>query len=250
LWNPPDVALKWLDTDYSPKSRAAAFFAGLGLVICQLAINTIDNSFSAGMDLSGLFPRFINIRRGAYIALVMSIALCPWDLLASAGTFLSVMSAYSVFLGPMCGLMIAEYWVIRSRTVKLSDLYHPDPKGIYYFWHGINWRSFAAWIIGFAPQLPGFIHAVNSNASVPVGCTELYYLAYPLGFAISFLVYIALNKLNPPRGLGEYDEVDHFETFDPEEAMKLGVIPREEINGVDVVPKGAATSLPVKLEYR
>ncbi|KAL2007498.1 hypothetical protein VTN00DRAFT_8936 [Thermoascus crustaceus] len=188
LWNPPDIVLKWLDNDYNAKSRAAAFFAGVGLVVCQLAINTVDNAFSTGMDLSGLLPRFINIRRGSYIGLIISIAMCPWELLASAGTFIQVLSAYSVFLGPMCGMMIAEYWIVRSRKIKLTDLYNSDPQGIYYFWHGINWRAFPAWIVGFTPQLPGFISSVNPSVTVPVGCTRLYYLAFPLGFAISFLV--------------------------------------------------------------
>lgn len=53
IWNPPNLVQKWLDTDYGARSRAAAFFAGCGLVICQLAINTIDNAFSAGMDMAG-----------------------------------------------------------------------------------------------------------------------------------------------------------------------------------------------------
>lgn len=92
-WNPPDLLLHWLDADYNSKSRAAAFFGGCGLVVCQLAINTIDNAFSAGMDLAGLFPKYFNIRRGAYLALVISIAMCPWELLSSAGTFISVMGA-------------------------------------------------------------------------------------------------------------------------------------------------------------
>lgn len=43
-WNPPDMLLRWLDDDYNSKARAAVFFAGVGLVICQLAINTIDVS--------------------------------------------------------------------------------------------------------------------------------------------------------------------------------------------------------------
>ena len=73
IWNPPDLVQKWLDTDYNAKSRAAAFFAGCGLVVCQLAINTIDNAFSTGMDMAGLVPSFINIRRGAYIGLILSI---------------------------------------------------------------------------------------------------------------------------------------------------------------------------------
>lgn len=140
---------KWLDTSYTPKSRAAGFFAGCGLVTCQLAINSIDNAFSAGMDMAGLFPAYINIRRGAYIALVLSIAMCPWQLLSAASTFISVLSAYSVFLGPMVGIMVADYWVLRSRRIKLSDLYHPGREGLYYFWYGVNWRSFAAWILGW-----------------------------------------------------------------------------------------------------
>ncbi|EEP81167.1 predicted protein [Uncinocarpus reesii 1704] len=229
LWNPPDLALKWLEADYNAKSRAGAFFAGTGLVVCQLAINTIDNAFSAGMDLSGLFPKFINIRRGAYIGLIISIALCPWELLYSAGTFISVLSAYSVFLGPMCGMMISEYWIVRSRKIKLSDLYHPRRDGIYYFWYGMNPRAFTAWVFGFAPLLPGFVNAVNPSISVPEGCVQMYYLAYPLGFAISFVVYIVLNKVFPPPGLGEVDDVDQFGTFTPEEAARLGMAAGDEM---------------------
>lgn len=181
LWNPPDILLKWLSDDYNAKSRAAAFFAGVGLTVCQLAINTIDNAFSAGMDLAGLFPKYINIRRGSYIALVISIVMCPWELLASAGTFISVMSAYSVFLGPMCGIQICDYWLIRSRRLKLSDLYTPRPDGVFYFWNGVNWRSFLAWVLGFTTQLPGFVATVNPKTVVPMPLMRMYYLAYPLG---------------------------------------------------------------------
>lgn len=223
LWNPPNLVQKWLDTDYNAKSRAGAFFAGLGLVTCQLAINSIDNAFSAGMDLSGLVPSYINIRRGGYIALVLSIAMCPWQLLSSAATFISVLSAYSVFLGPMVGLQVCDYWIIRQRRIKLSDLYHRRTTSIYYFNKGFNWRAFVAWVVGWASQLPGFAHAITPSISVPVGCTRLYYLAFPLGFAISFLAYWGLNTVFPPLGLGEIDNVDYYNTFTSEEAAKLGI---------------------------
>ncbi|KAI5194688.1 NCS1 nucleoside transporter family protein-like protein [Aureobasidium subglaciale] len=225
LWNPPDIVQKWLDTDYNAKSRAAAFFAGCGLVTSQLAINTIDNAFSAGMDIAGLFPSYINIRRGAYIGLVISIALCPWQLLSSASTFISVLSAYSVFLGPMTGIMICDYWVVRRRKLKLSDLYHGRKEGIFYFWHGTNWRSFTAWICGWSYLIPGFVKAVAPKISVPAACTRLYYLAFPLGFVVSFAIYYVLNLLSPPPGLGVIDEVDDFGTFTMEEAQKLGISP-------------------------
>jgi len=227
-WNPPDLVQKWLDEDYNAKSRAGAFFAGFGLVVCQLAINSIDNAFSAGMDPSGLFPSYINIRRGGYIALVLTIAMCPWQLLSSAATFISVLSAYSVFLGPMVGLMICDYFVVRHRRIKLSDLYHPRKSGIYYYTKGWNWRSLVAWVVGWVPMMPGFAHAITPAVVVPQGCTYLFYLAYPLGFVISFLVYWAINAVFPPPGINEIDGVDYYQTFTPEEAATWQIAEREE----------------------
>lgn len=200
--------------------------------MCQIAINVVDNAFSAGMDSAGLLPNYVNIRRGSYVALVLSIALCPWELLSSAATFISVLSAYSVFLGPMVGIQIADYWIVRKRRVKLTDLYHASPAGIYYYLKGFNFRAFVAWVIGWAPQLPGFVNAVNESIAVPVGCTRLYQLAFPLGFAISFVVFLGLNWVWPPRGLGGVDPVDYFETFTPEEAAKFGVLPAEREESV------------------
>jgi NCS1 family nucleobase:cation symporter-1 len=195
-----------------------------------LAINVIDNAFSAGFDMAGLFPKYINIRRGAYVGLVLSIALCPWELLSSAATFISVLSAYSVFLGPMIGIQIADYWILRERRIKLSDLYHNRPDGVFYYYKGVNWRSFVSWVIGWASQIPGFAHAVNVNIDVPVGCTRLYYLAFPLGFVISFLAHLALNKAFPPQGLGTIDLFDYYGTFTREEAAHLGVEPHDGRN--------------------
>lgn len=232
-WNPPDLVLRWMDDDYNSKSRAGAFFAGVGLVVCQLAINTIDNAFSAGMDMAGFVPKYFNIRRGAYFALVLSIAMCPWELLASAGTFISVMGAYSVFLGPMCGIQICDYFLIRGQRVKLTDLYTPSSSGIYYYFRGVNPRAFIAWVCGWAPQLPGFIANVNASVTVPKASMEMFYLAFPLGMAISFTLYYVLSKVFPPQGLGEYDDVDYYATFSPDEAAKLGVASLEETSGED-----------------
>ena len=52
--------------------RAAVFFGGFSLAISQLAINVVLNSVSTGMDIAGLWPRFINIRRGAFILGIVS----------------------------------------------------------------------------------------------------------------------------------------------------------------------------------
>ncbi|KAE9582174.1 Transporter aclS [Colletotrichum fructicola] len=228
IWNPPLIVQAWLDNNYNAKSRAGAFFAGLGLLCIQLSINSVDNAFSAGMDLAGLFCRYINIRRGAYIGLVLSIALCPWELLSSASVFISVLSAYSVFLGPVIGIQICDYFIIRRRKIKLSDLYHPRSDGSFYYWKGINPRTFIAWVCGFATQLPGFAASVTPDSvHVADAWINLYYLAFPLGFTISFLLHLAINTVWPPPEAGIIDEMDYYGTFTEEEARKMGVVTLE-----------------------
>ena len=49
--------------------------------------------------------------------------------------------------------MVCDYWVLRRRRVKLSDLYHPGKDGLYYYWHGVNWRSYVAWVVGWCVKV-------------------------------------------------------------------------------------------------
>ncbi|KAI1624809.1 NCS1 family nucleobase:cation symporter-1 [Exophiala viscosa] len=233
MWNAPVILQQILDSHYDSGSRAAIFFASIGLIVCQLAITTVDNAYSAGMDLAGLFPKYINIRRGCYIGLIAASAMCPWELLSTAATFTSVMSAYGLFFGPLIGIQVCDYFVIRHRRHKLSDLYTPSKTGIYYFWNGFNWRTFVAWVIGWAPQIPGFIAEVNPKVKVPIACVRMYYLAFPLGLTISFMLYWSFCKLSPPMGAGEIDDIDYFGTFTREEAAEHGMSPLEPVEGVE-----------------
>jgi NCS1 family nucleobase:cation symporter-1 len=235
IWSPNDLIIRWMQDGYTAKSRAAAFFAGLGFFLSQLSINTVDNAWPGGFDLAALLPRWVNIRRGAYLTAALGIVINPWQLADAPSTFINVLDGYSVFLGPMVGMMVCDFWVVRGRKFKLSDLYTPNASSIYWYHGGFNWRAFTSWLIGTAPALPGFINAVNPEIKVPIGAQEIFYLAYIEGFAISFLVHYVLNHFFPVAGLGEIDEEDFFATFTVEEAEKLGVIPhRRLINGVVV----------------
>lgn len=100
LWNLPNLLSAIIENGGS-RSRAAAFFAGAALVVSQFGINIPGNALSGGFDMAATFPKYINIRRGAYITALLSMVVNPWQLLSSASTFLSVLSSYSVFLGPM-----------------------------------------------------------------------------------------------------------------------------------------------------
>lgn len=109
---------------------------------------------SIGFDLAATFPRYINIRRGAYITAIVSIACNPWKLVNTATTFLTVLSSYSVFLGPMTGLMIASYFFVNKGKIKVEDLFIGDSSSIYWYTWGVDWRA----VVGVSvPEVPFFL---------------------------------------------------------------------------------------------
>ncbi|RYP71977.1 hypothetical protein DL770_008039 [Monosporascus sp. CRB-9-2] len=178
-------------------TRVACFFAGLGLAINQLGLNVTANSLAGGFDLAATFPRFINIRRGAYLTALLSIAVNPWRLVNTSTTFLAVLSSYSVFLGPMTGLMVSSYLVVNRRKINVDDLYNGTARSIYWYSHGYNWRAPVAWLVGVVPCVPGFVAAVNASVQITDGMTELYYMSYIYGFLSSGVVYAALHWAFP-----------------------------------------------------
>lgn len=116
----------------------------------------------AGFDLAATFPRYINIRRGAYITAIVSIACNPWKLVNTATTFLTVLSSYSVFLGPMTGLMIASYFVVNKGKIKVEDLFVGDSSSIYWYTWGVDWRA----VIGVSdPLSPLFCSVLEDRES-------------------------------------------------------------------------------------
>ncbi|KAJ5980236.1 Allantoin permease [Penicillium waksmanii] len=152
MWNLPTLLSAVIENGGS-RSRAAAFFGGAALVISQIGVNV------PGFDMAATFPQYINIRRGAYLTALLSIACNPWKLVNTATTFLAVLSSYSVFLGPMTGLMISSYFVINKRKIKVDDLFVGDSSSIYWYTCGLDWRAAVAWVCGTIPSLPGFVAA-------------------------------------------------------------------------------------------
>lgn len=149
------------------------------------------------------------------------MACNPWKLVNTATIFLAVLSSYSVFLGPMTGLMISSYFIINRRRIKVDDLFIGNSLSIYWYTCGLNWRAAVAvraclslpcnlhneinyefanlsqWFCGTVPSLPGFVAYVNPKVNVPAGLMHLYYICFIVGLAISATVYCTLHTLFP-----------------------------------------------------
>ncbi|KAJ5109997.1 Allantoin permease [Penicillium argentinense] len=202
-WNLPTLLSAVIEHGGS-RSRAAAFFGGAALVVSQIGVNVPGNALAGGFDMAATFPQYINIRRGAYLTALISVACNPWKLVNTATTFLAVLSSYSVFLGPMTGLMISSYFVIHRRRIKVDDLFVGNKDSIYWYAWGVNWRAIVAWTCGTVPSLPGFVSYVSPGISVPTGFMHLYYICFLSGLAISAAVYCALHYVFPIRSVQQF----------------------------------------------
>ncbi|KAH7010195.1 permease for cytosine/purines, uracil, thiamine, allantoin-domain-containing protein [Ilyonectria destructans] len=203
--------------DYSAKARATAFFYSLGYVISQLTENTLGNGFAAGMDLAGLFPNWMNIRRGGIICALLSWAVQPWLFYNTA----------SVFMGPLTGIMIADYFIIRQQRIQLSQLYTGSPDGSYWYAHGFNSSAIIAWVVGFAPAMPGIIAAANPSVVVSDGIYK-YYLGIICSyerFLTATTLYTALRMIFKVGGAGLQDDTDVYGTISEDVALKKGMSP-------------------------
>ncbi|KIJ55807.1 hypothetical protein M422DRAFT_24323 [Sphaerobolus stellatus SS14] len=226
VWSPIDLLGRLLDNSPSSATRFGVWFIAAAFILAQLSTNISANSVSAGCDLTSLLPRYINIRRGGYIAAVVGFAICPWQLLSDSNRFTSYLSAYSVFLSSIAGVMIVEYWYIRKGHYRVKDLYHAKKDGWYWYTSGINFRAYAAYIAGILINVVGFAGA--TGRTVPLAATRIYQMAFFTGFGVSALVYIILNRLFPVPGWElKFEEVDESGFLDDSSTRSIESVSRE-----------------------
>jgi NCS1 family nucleobase:cation symporter-1 len=197
LWDPIAIANQWT----SPGGRAAAFFVAFAFLVANIAILLSAHTVAVAVDLSTLLPKYINLRRGQYICCILGTwAVAPWKILASFESLLDFLDAYTIWLAPISGILIADYWVVHKQRVSIVDLYNLNGAYAYERW-GTNWRAVVAFTIGWVPLVPGLAHAVAPGTIVSEGANNLYSLGYFYGFFITAIVYIGLSWLSPPRSV-------------------------------------------------
>jgi NCS1 family nucleobase:cation symporter-1 len=164
-----------------------ASIALVALLVATLNTNVAANVVSPSNDFSNLNPRLISFRTGGLITGVVGILMMPWKLLSDFNSYIfGWLVGYSGFLGPIAGIMIADYFVVRKRFLTVDALYRRG--GIYEYRHGINYRAMFALACGIAVALVGLV--------LP-SLRWLYDYAWFVGFFISAGVYCILMRSVP-----------------------------------------------------
>lgn len=194
IWNPLSLLGRFLD-GASSAERFGVFFVATAFTLAQLGTNIAANSVSAGTDMTALLPRFLNIRRGGYICAAVGLAMCPWNLLSSSNNFTTYLSAYSVFLSSIAGVILCDYYIVRKGYLDLKQLYSAQSTSPYFYWFGWSWRGYTAYICGIVINIVGFVNAVG--VKVPIGAVYIYRVNFFAGFLVASAVYYLLCRLFP-----------------------------------------------------
>lgn len=174
IWDP----VKLLGKFQQPVVAAIALVA---LVVATLNTNVAANVVSPSNDFSNLNPRLISFRTGGLITGVVGLLMMPWKLLTDFSSYIfGWLVGYSGLLGPIAGVMIVDYFILRRTRLSVDDLYRRG--GLYEYQRGVNPRAIAALAAGICLALMGLVFA-------PLHW--LYDYAWFVGFGASGVIYLA-----------------------------------------------------------
>ena len=185
LWDPVDLA--------SRMTGAAVLIALIVLLIDTVSVNLAANLVGPAYDFSALAPGRISYKLGGIITAGLAIVMMPWKILASTeGYIFTWLIGYSALLGPVAGILIVDYYVLRKTELVVGDLYVEG--GRYSYRGGWNIAAVIAFAVGVAPNIPGFLNAAFPAAFPEVGAAfkAIYTYAWFAGLALAAIVYGAL----------------------------------------------------------
>ena len=160
------------------------------LVIATLTTNLAANVVAPAYGFSNLSPGKINFKMGGYITAGIGIAIFPWKLLETAGGYLFVwLIGYSALLGPIAGILIADYFIVRKSNLDIDALF--DHNGQYGAWNKVG---LMALVVGILPNLPGFLSKAGIIGEVPAIFLNIYDYAWFVGLFLAGGLYLLFQR--------------------------------------------------------
>ena len=189
IWDPVQVVgkigSKWLSA-----------VALVILAIATLSTNIAANVVSPANDFSNLAPSKISFRAGGMITAVIGILIMPWRLVADPSGYIFIwLIGYGALLGPIAGIMVADYHVFRRRYLDVGQLYQAN--GIYTYTGGFSIAALAAFVLAVLPNLPGFLVQTGAVSGAHPWLTAIYQQAWFVGFGLAFTLYLVFRKISP-----------------------------------------------------
>ncbi len=177
IWNPVTL----LGRFHQP---LIALLGLIALLVATLNVNIGANVVGPSNDFANLAPRYISFRTGGLITGFLGLAMMPWKLMATFGSYVfGWLVGYSGLLGPVAGIMVADYVLVRRTRLATPALYCRG--GVYEYRDGFNPKAVSSLVVGVVVALIGrFVPSLSF----------LYNYAWFLGFFLSGGLYALLMQ--------------------------------------------------------
>ena len=184
IWNPVDL----VERVGSPTVVVVSMIA---LLIATLSTNLAANVVSPANGFSNIAPRWISFRMGGLITCTVGVLMMPWRLISDTdGYIYTWLIGYSALLGPIIGIMLCDYFLIRRTEIDTDELYKAGGD-----FAGLNWRAIVVLAVAVAPNLPGFINAASGELIFAGYFDTVYQYAWFVGVLIAVVLYWILMRM-------------------------------------------------------
>lgn len=161
--------------------------AALALIVLTIAVNLMANFVAPIYMLANLFPRHLNFARAAIVSAVIGLVILPWNLYNTPVVIVYFLGGLGALLGPLFGVIIVDYWLVRKAQINVPDLYKVDPTGDYAYTNGVNKKA----LIASAPAaVVALVLALVPTFSAVAG------FSWFVGAIIAAIIYLAITDKN------------------------------------------------------
>ncbi|KAJ4290350.1 hypothetical protein N0V90_010566 [Kalmusia sp. IMI 367209] len=189
-WNLWDMCDAILTHNYSGGVRFAIFLFAAIMAISEQIKNLSANLISFGADSACLVPKYLDINRGMIFGLTVGFIIQPWHILATAKSYLTFLTGYSLFLGAIPAIAICDY-LLRKGNVDVLSMYTSNKD--YWYKKGWNWKAYAAYFMAVWPLCPGLAYQFDKTSDIAQGWVNLYKIGWLFAVFLGGGTYIALS---------------------------------------------------------
>lgn len=155
--------------------------ACLALIMVTIAVNLMANFVAPIYALANLFPRKLNFKRAGLVSAVIGLVILPWNVYNNPTVIVYFLGGLGAILGPLFGVIMADYWLIRKTHVNIPDLYSEAPDADYHYRRGFNPRAILALVPAVLIAVPIAVvpafHAVAGFSwFIGAGLSLVFYL--------------------------------------------------------------------------
>ena len=177
LTNPTDIIGKFDNT-------LLTFIALLFILVASTSTNLIANYIPSQNSIINFFPNRSSLRSSGIIIILLGFIFAVfWDPILSKIGILSFVDTLGSFFGPIAGVMIVDYYVVKNKKVINKDIFSSNKDGAYHYSGGWQIKAIYSLFIGFI-----FASATIWNA-------ELRFLqpfSWIIGAVFSSIIYYLL----------------------------------------------------------